>query len=256
MKKLLAFAFCLLAGPANAFVCGSGIIIPAYIAPPNASFTAIINAKNANPLVPTYVILNPSNGPGGSAQSAYTTVIGQLQSAKIEVLGYVFTSYGGRPLATVEADVDSWVSFYPTIDGIFNDEMSNILTDLSYYQSLNAYEHGKPLGYTVGNPGANTPLAFFTGNAMDNIMISETNGMPSTSIVQNAGVGNRTQKSIIVYNVPFSTGNFNLSKIYNRLVYMSDANDPDPYNAITSYLSTEMAALRRRFCRPVYRLVH
>ena len=71
------------------------------------------------------------------------------------VVGYVHTSYGARAISTVEADVDAWYSLYPTVNGIFVDEVaSDPATAASYYTPLFQYVKGKSASVLVIlNPG-------------------------------------------------------------------------------------------------------
>jgi hypothetical protein len=104
----------------------------------------------------TILIANPSNGPGVSVNSDYTTAINAARAAGIKVIGYVHTHYadGTILLATVEADVDTWYSLY-TIDGIFVDEVAADIAHLGYYTSLSTYIKGKDVtrNFVAMNPG-------------------------------------------------------------------------------------------------------
>ena len=198
----------------------------------------MISLKQAHPNVPLYVILNPNNGPGASVDSAYATVISQLQSVGAIVIGYVYTSYGARASSTVEADVYSWKQFYPSINGIFFDEMSNSTSEVSYYAGLTSYVHSSGMTVSVGNPGGETPEAFFQGNAADNIVISETSGWPSTAGIENGGSGTPAMKSIMVYGAStLDADDVALAAQYNSLIWVTSGTLPNPYDSIPSYLS-------------------
>ncbi len=103
----------------------AGTIVPLYTDPSDASWDAIITAAEAHPTVHVVAIVNPSDGPGSSKNSGYTTGIAALQAAGIKVIGYVATGYGSHSIASMEAEMDPWKSFYPTLQGIFFDEQSN-----------------------------------------------------------------------------------------------------------------------------------
>jgi hypothetical protein len=203
----------------------------------------VIALKQAHPSVPLYVILNPDSGPGSSADSAYSTVISQLQSVGAIVIGYVYTSYGSRSTSTVEADVYSWKHFYPSINGIFFDEMSNSTNEVSYYSTLTSYVHSSGMTVSVGNPGAETPEAFFQNDAADNIVISETSGWPSTGLIENGGVGPQSMKSIIVYDASLNLDDLATATQYNSLVWVTSATLPNPYDSLPSYVSQLFTAL-------------
>lgn len=135
-------------GPAQA------IAIPMYV-DPTASPALWSQANDAGAAV-ALLVANPDSGPGTSAEAEYTQAIAATHAAGQAIVGYVHTSYGSRALSDVEADVDSWYSFYPAIDGIFVDETStDVSTVASYYQPLDAYVKAKTGGprTVVINPG-------------------------------------------------------------------------------------------------------
>lgn len=103
------------------------VAVPLYIHPYDPqdgnAWTRVIAA---GPKVSYAVALvaNPGDvgGPGTATEPAYTEAIQRAHAAGQRVLGYVDTSYAARPLATVEAEIDAWYTFYPGIDGIFLDQ--------------------------------------------------------------------------------------------------------------------------------------
>jgi hypothetical protein len=100
-------------------------------------------------------VMNPASGPGTAANPDYQQVIGYCHGRGRHVVSYVHTSYGARPLAAVQAEIDATYAFYPAIDGIFLDEMSTDSSTRTYYRALYAYVKAKR-GFhdVVGNPGA------------------------------------------------------------------------------------------------------
>src|SRR6185437_3141493 len=103
----------------------AGTIVPLYTDPSDPSWDAIVTAAESHPTVRVVAIVNPSDGPGGSKSSGYTAGIAALQAANIKVIGYVATGYGSHSIASMEAEMDTWESFYPTVQGVFFDEQSN-----------------------------------------------------------------------------------------------------------------------------------
>jgi hypothetical protein len=138
-------------------------LVPLYIFPdvsnPANGWSRVINATSQINVV---VIANPSNGPGTSAQAAYTTAINQLNSAGGSTIGYVYTRVAPtnptlRPIAEVKADIQNWYSFYGNLKGIFIDEVThNAATqNLGYYTELNQFIRGiQANALVIGNPGA------------------------------------------------------------------------------------------------------
>jgi len=134
--------------------------LPMYV-DPTTSASAWTQATAAAPTV-ALLVANPDSGPGATADPQYTQAIVTAHAAGQTIVGYVHTSYGARPIAQVEADIDSWYSFYPAIDGVFSDETSTDTTTVSaYYQPLYDYVKAKSGARTVIiNPGTMIDEAF------------------------------------------------------------------------------------------------
>lgn len=222
----------------------TGLIVPLYTYPTDGTWAAIIAAKNAHPSVPIVAVINPDSGPGTSKSTDYATGITNLQAAGVTVIGYVPTGYGTAsysPLPNVESQVSDYVGWYPTIEGIFFDEMSSDANEASYYQSLATFVASKNLAITVGNPGANVPdalLGIFT-----NLVIYESGGIPAQSKIDAyySKYGS-APFSFIAYGVASLPPLQSLST-YVRWLYVTDLGGSNPYGALPSYFASEVAAL-------------
>jgi hypothetical protein len=150
------------------------IAIPSYFYPDCGSNPSCYwgQLDNAIPKV-GLAIINPDNGPGAVFDPNYASQTLTTQGLGGIVLGYVFTSYGARSLAAIEADIDSYYTWYG-VDGIFFDEgFSTDCSALSYYQTLNNYVKAKGgQALTVINFGDNTPECYV--NATDILLIFES----------------------------------------------------------------------------------
>lgn len=240
-----------------------GLIYPMYIAPPNTAYSSLITLVGTYPNVPVIAILNPASGPGSGALAAYTTVIGQLQAAGITVIGYVPSGYGiantdyaGEDEATIKAMVADWLSFYPTVQGIFYDEMDNTASAsgctsiaggncVTLYQQLTAYAHSEGFPVVYGNPGANTVSAYFSSSppAVDRYMVYETNAYGTALELNNSALCSLYNCAGVAYGVAYSAPNFLLMEQNDGWVFMTDGPSANPYDVAPTYLSTEMAAL-------------
>ena len=116
--------------------------------------------------VALHVILNPASGPGATPiDPNYVNTGGvgpavDLVTAGGRLYGYVATTFGTRPIATVEADIDRyydaayWRGAGVLVSGIFFDEMTNDIAATGYYQTLDAYVKSKDANArTFANPG-------------------------------------------------------------------------------------------------------
>jgi hypothetical protein len=152
----------------------AGIMVPLYTYP-GETWETVIETKNDHSDVPIVVIVNPASGSGGSKDSNYVSGIGELKAAGVIVLGYVSTAYTARSLDAVKGDIDKWDSWYD-IDGIFFDEQTNWAGKESYYTQAGDYAESKGLGFTVGNPRANSILSYLS--TVDVVLIYESPGLP------------------------------------------------------------------------------
>jgi Spherulation-specific family 4 len=221
------------------------LIIPLYTYP-GVSWTAIIKAKQANPGVEMVTIINPNNGPGTSKDQNYVTGINNLRAAGVVVLGYDHTSYGARPLSEVEAEINTYKSWY-NVSGIFFDEMSNVPGNENYYSTLNQYAKSVGLGFTVGNPGAGVPASFI--GTMDVIVIYENQGIPNTSSLEAMTNGVPANHfAVIAYGVNVWNAS-SVSDVFNyaSYVYVTPDTLPNPYGALTADFSKLVAFLGSPF---------
>lgn len=153
---------------------GMALLVPAYFTPQSGHWTKLANAAGRVPLV---AIANLFNGPGTDAvaRAEYVIAFQAVRTAGGEVIGYVYTQYGKRPIQVVKEDMWRWHELY-RLDGFFLDEMSNLATEelLDYYSALRDYARQlNPEYRLVGNPGVNTAEAFFVRNTADVFVIFE-----------------------------------------------------------------------------------
>jgi Spherulation-specific family 4 len=114
----------------------------------------------------SYIIADPQPGagPGTVAVQAWSKVFMSCNAkGRASVLGYVYTDYGRRSIASIEQDIDHWYRFYPgEIAGIFFDQTSDAqpgttISNSAFYQTLASYVHQRERehGEVVFNFGAN-----------------------------------------------------------------------------------------------------
>lgn len=230
-------------GSGGSPMTAAGTIVPLYTDPDDRSWTAIVAAKLMHPTVPVVAIVNPSDGPGSSISSAYTTGIAKLVAAGIQVIGYVATGYASNSTASMEATIDRWKSFYPQLEGIFFDEQSNKARDVTYYQTLSQYAKAQGLAYTVGNPGTDTDEAYI--GVLDTMLIYETDGVPSVS--QMGGWHTKYPASnfgVIPYKVAAMDASFvSTAREYVGYIYLQSDDLPNPWDSLPSYFPDLLAAL-------------
>jgi len=243
LKSLLVvFSVCALIAPALTNV---GLYIPLYIAP-GSDWDKLVTLKKTYPDLPILAIINPNSGPGTSVDPTYTEYINKLQAAGITVHAYDHTTAGNRAIADVKADIDSYKSFYPQIDGIFFDEMSNNVGQESYYTTATEYARSQGFKITDGNPGTNIPESY--ADTVNIILISETTGTIDLSISSEWPTSDPAKLAVMVHTESSLPQDWVIDacKVVNWL-YVTDDVMPNPYDVLPSYL-TELAEVINNKC--------
>jgi len=226
-----------------------------YTNPSNYDWTPLFNIIQASPNLNFVVTINVASGPDTSLNTDYVQGLTDLFAAgqvnnNLTILGYVFTSYGVRNIATVETDIDRWVSFYGTwVDGIFLDEMDNITGHETYYTNITTYAKvTKGLTMVWGNPGTAT-IAGYVGT-VDTIMVYEDSTFPSSATMNTRtfnGAFNRNNFAAIVHSQPDLNSKSITDSMSPYVGYLYITNDimSNPYDTLASYLVREAQTLSR-----------
>src|SRR3989441_12985167 len=203
----------------------------------------LIAAKQAHPRVPIIAMINPNSGPGTSYDSNFNTGINNMRASGIIVLGYIGTKYCAMSIATAEGQIDTYHSFYK-LDGFLFDEIKNTSGCESYYSTLTNYAkstYGDTL--IIGNPGTSTIQSYV--GTVDNIIIYESQGLPSISTLQSRTFG--LAKSGFCFDA-YGVGTLDptyaaQASQYVGCMQITDDSGSNPYDTLPSYLSSEIAAL-------------
>jgi hypothetical protein len=231
--------------PAPAPSATTGTIVPLYSSPSSPAWTELIAAKTAYPRVPVLAVLNPSNGPGSGVSTSYASGISRLAAAGVKVIGYVYTSYGSRPLAQVQADIDRWRTFYPSTTGIFFDEQLNRAGQEAYYKTLSTYAKSKGFDFTIGNPGSDS-IASYVGT-VDVQLIYESAGLPSmTRLGGWHAQYDKKNFGIIPYAVDTLDANFVASaRAAVGYIFIQNDTTPNPWDTLPPYFKTLLSLLSK-----------
>jgi hypothetical protein len=142
----------------------------------------------------------------------------------------------------MESEIDTWLSFYPNIGGIFFDEQSNLAADVDYYRTLSQYAKAHGLAYTVGNPGTDTAEAFI--GALDTMLIYESKGLPSLS-----SLGGWHSKyppgnfGVIPYGASFDATFVASARSLVGFIYIQNDDLPNPWDTLPPFFDPLLAAL-------------
>jgi hypothetical protein len=248
LALLGVLALLLAARPAAA---GSlGVLVPAYFYPSflGSDWDRMDTAAGKIPLT---AIMNPASGPGPSQNSDYVTAVNKLEAAGGRVVGYVYTSYGARPLADVEADVLSYKTFY-NINGIFFDQQStsNNPAVVDYYKQLYDYVKSlNPAYEVIGNPGTNPDPAYLSTPTADVEVTFENFAANYPAYAPALWMSGYSAGHFanIVHTEPTAAGMLaDLQRAEQNnagLVYVTNRTLPNPYDQLPSYWDQEVAAI-------------
>ena len=150
------------------------------------------------------------------------------------------------------AEIDATYAFYPAIDGIFLDEMSNDAASRAYYQAVYGYVKRKPgVHDVVGNPGAAASSAWQLSTPVaDEIVVFEGTAQSYLRWAPPAWVNGRaaSQFSHLVYAAANESRMRQVcarSKSLNAgYVYVTNDVLPNPWDSLPagSYWTNEIAA--------------
>ncbi len=227
-----------------------GIMVPAYFYPTSGGYWDSLDFAASR--VPLIAIMNPNSGPGASQDNVYVQALANLHQAGGKVTAYVHTSYGTRPLADVESDINLYLSFY-AVDGFFIDEMSNdaSTTNLNYYAAIYQYIKAKNMNYSVtGNPGSNTQPDYITRPTADSLMIFEDDGTNYPGFAPSSWVAQYPAQQFV--HLPYDVATATTMSNYVGLavsrnagwIYITDDTLPNPYDTLPSYWTNEVNLLQ------------
>jgi hypothetical protein len=230
-----------------------GIIIPLYLYPTdiytNTVFNDLIALIKLYHDVPVYVVFNPANGPGLVTDGNYTAAIQRLQGAGAITMGYVSTDYGAVALGTIIQDIQAWKTYYPDIDGIFVDEMTNAFTvgNINLYKSVYNFCQTQGFFYVISNPGSQPAPEYFQNLVADNILIHENSVLPiEANLLGDFDNGNAdyptNQRGVLIHSLASQTNaqiraQLEMIMKYVRLIYITDdGGDGNAWDSVSAYM--------------------
>ena len=118
--------------------------------------------------------MNPASGPGDHVDTNFAAIIPRARKAGITLVGYIGTQYTRKPLAQVKGEVETFLRFYPEIQGFHFDEQSSDARGVDYYAELYRYVHERIQGALVlTNPGTMCDPGYAARPAADAICLFE-----------------------------------------------------------------------------------
>lgn len=182
----------------------STLYVPLFIYPGPTGikqWERVAAVKREYPWLRIVACINPNNGDFDAPNADFQKGIDLLAKAGVEMIGYIYTNYGARPIEEVKARIVSYRTHYPAITGIFLDEMkANEPGFEAYYKAITTYAKG----FVVGNPGSAMIESYV--NTVNCTLIYESEGLLSLKDVWGRTFGGKYSKSnfgIIPHTSPF-----------------------------------------------------
>ncbi len=218
----------------------TGVLAQTYYSVGSTAWDTIIRAKNANPSCPIAVVINPAgSGAGSSTNSSWNDLINRLRTAGVIVLGWVDTNFASIDESDVQSAINAWKSYYPQVDGIFFQSMSNQTAHQTYYDHLHNYAR---IGFstTCGNAKTTVPTGFLNGGTTDVVIVWDNSGLdPVDSTYSQYNIMENNTLGVSAFGVPvLNTAWISQMAQYVGWVFMTpDGSDSAPYDSLPSYFT-------------------
>jgi hypothetical protein len=221
-------------GPSDRSELCAGSLVPAYLKP--KAILALVERST----LPRLLVINPASGPGLAPDPAYREAITAAQAGGTQVLGYVPTTWGARPMADTEADIDRYRDWY-RVDGVFLDEAASAASRLSYYHALSHYARGAGARFVVLNPGLMPAREYF--DIADAIVTFE--GPISAYRERRPAGGISPERTVhLIYGASREQALRALKPSPSAgYMYLTSGTLPHPWGTVPDYFAQELAAL-------------
>jgi hypothetical protein len=196
---------------------------------------------------PAVMLLNVDNGVGTAPMSHFQTLVQQAHRAGITVLGYSSTTYGERPIRSVETEVREYKSWYG-VNGIFLDLTQGTPGEFSYYQTLSNFIRSTiPGGVVWLNPGVYPDQEFMSIANVVMVFEGPYSAYVSDQVPSWISQYSPSQFAHVIYETPASDLSTAVSLSRQRRaghLFVTDlSGSGNPYGALPSYWSQEDDAI-------------
>jgi len=225
-----------------------GCLIPAYWPVNSGNWDTVINVRNQKPDVPIAVVLSiASGGAGNSAQTVWTDLINRLRGSNIIVLGRVDTEVAVATEGTVNSRTQLWRDFYPSIDGIFFDNLGIQTAHQAYTTAIANYAKNNAGFVTcAGNCKVAANVVSDTWHSqtvpIDTFVVFDGEGLdPVDTSYSKYQTLNNNQLAVTAFGVPaLDTSWVSQMSQYIGWIYITNGTGATPY---TSFASTYFSSL-------------
>jgi Spherulation-specific family 4 len=201
--------------------------------------------------VPIVAIVNPASGPGDHVDTNFAAVIPRARKAGITLVGYIGTQYTRKTLEQVKGEVDTFLTFYPDIQGFHFDEQSSDARGVDYYAEIYRYVHKRIPGAPVlTNPGTSCDPGYVARPASDVVCLFERERgfeefRPPAWISRFPGSRFCLQAHNVATEDQMRRALRRATQLKIGYVFITDDVGPNPYDRLPSYWDAEVEAVRR-----------
>jgi transcriptional regulator with XRE-family HTH domain len=225
--------------------------VPAYYYPNGPGLREWDRLIAAATRVPIVAIVNPASGPGDHVDTNIAAAITRARKARVRIVAYIGTQYTRKPLAAVKGEVDTYLRFYPDIQGIHFDEQSSDAKSVDYYAELYRYvRECIPDAIVVNNPGTSCAAEYVARPTSDVVCLFERDRAFEEFRPPNwASRFPASRFCVQAYHVDTEA---QMKRALRRAVqlrvgyvYITDDQGPNPYDRLPSYWDAEVEAIRQ-----------
>ncbi len=228
------------------------LLAPAYFYPAGDGLKSWEQLIASAAKAPVVAIVNPDSGPGKRRDPRYAELFKRSKNAPITLIGYVTLSYAERPLSAIKADIDSWLYFYPDVQGIFFDEQPSQAEHANFAQEAFAYaRHQLKQGVFVTNPGVPCAPEYLAGNdAPAACMFEHQTGFEQFEPPDWLAAKGSHRLAVLVYHVKSADEMRKALQLALQkgagYVYITDAAGPVPWDRLPRYWTEEIEAVAQK----------
>jgi hypothetical protein len=122
--------------PARPLVTCQKLMLPGYFDPSTGLWDQATSSGDGLDIA----IFNPESGPGERLSRAYVDKVAKARAAGQRPFGYVYATYGERPIADVLRDIDTFAEWYGITD-IFLDNGATTYEQVPYFRAVMDHIH-------------------------------------------------------------------------------------------------------------------
>jgi hypothetical protein len=198
-------------------------------------------------------IINPNNGEDPTPNDDYIVGLNLLKDNQVKQIGYIYSEYGERDINEVKEKIDNYDQNYSPygVSGIFIDEASNNIGDVTYYKEIYDYAKAKPnLDLVVLNPGCSFDESYLSEPAGDIIVLYESfgSGWEEATISDFVADYDSDKFSLLLHDVSNTEdmeSYINLAQERNiGYVYITSDVMNNPWDALPTYWEEEIGYVK------------